>query len=111
MTQNNNNTIWLWVAGVLITIIGALSSVAYANATARITDLEQDRKAAVLRLEEVKTQLAVLQSKLEQVDAKQNDIRTDIATLQDSFRLALQRGSNDSARWNRAMDQWPPKKK
>lgn len=113
-----------WLLPILLGIVLSLTGVAYAAVTTRLTDLETDRKEAVLNVEAVKTQLALLQqtmsvtkSTLDEVRNQQNLTLQQLGLLLSNSRDAAKwrsqtslQGAADSRRWNAAMDVQPKKR-
>lgn len=66
-----------WVVGVLIAVVGGMASIAYSAVTTRLTDLERDRKSAVLVTAEVQRQLTALQVLVQAIRDEQIDTRND----------------------------------
>lgn len=70
MTLANSTPTWRWLVAVLIVMLGWFAVNTYATVTNRITDLEIDRKASLVMLGELKTEVALLRQSVETSNRK-----------------------------------------
>ncbi len=121
MTKPTSTDTWKWLLGLFVTCSLGLSSVVYAAVTARITDLENDRRSTAMLFGQVNVQLELLKDHSQRLEGLLQSVvetqslsskKLDMLILSDQQArqwrdVAGDRARADSQRWNRLIDEQP----